>query len=271
MTTRNSKNNDTPMDIKERLIYFIKYLRVSQRAFQAIIGVSSCYINNIVNNIGTDILSRIELLFPELNMQWLIYGSGEMLTKSIGKRPTGNNQGRVYDVIKWSTLTIEEFCRVTGIKVKRIEGTRVTNEGSLLFRAILQQAVDFSTEEVDEWIYQPILETYPQVSKEWLINSTGYMLNGVDESPVIYRVGTLDKKTGKFSLDFDESEQIDNYFSEDAIVGTFNSVKFLLNTTDPNVINTLDTAQNRIIQEFRKQGHKIKQLEKKISELEASK
>lgn len=67
------------MDIKERFKKFIAYKRLSQRRFQASIGVSSSYINGITDGIGAEVLRKISIEYPELNTDWLLTGNGEML------------------------------------------------------------------------------------------------------------------------------------------------------------------------------------------------
>lgn len=70
------------MDIKDRFLKFIAYKRLTQRRFQASIGVSSSYIRNITSGIGADVLSRISKNYPELNTDWLLSGEGEMIHRS---------------------------------------------------------------------------------------------------------------------------------------------------------------------------------------------
>jgi hypothetical protein len=73
------------MNIKDRFLEFIAYKRLTQRRFQASIGVSSSYIRNISSGIGADVLSRISKNYPELNTDWLLTGEGEMLNPSSDK------------------------------------------------------------------------------------------------------------------------------------------------------------------------------------------
>ncbi|MGK4223113.1 hypothetical protein [Parabacteroides distasonis] len=72
------------MGIKDRFIQYIEYKRLSKRAFQASIGVSNSYIQNISNSIGADVLNRIAKTYPDLNTEWLLKGdeAGTMLNKS---------------------------------------------------------------------------------------------------------------------------------------------------------------------------------------------
>lgn len=65
--------------VKERLIEYLKYKRVSKSEFGRRIGVSSSYVDSIRKSIDKDKLLSIAESFPDLNQYWLLYGMGEML------------------------------------------------------------------------------------------------------------------------------------------------------------------------------------------------
>lgn len=65
--------------VKERLILYIKYNRISVRKFESIIGVSYGYVNNIRVSIQPDKIKSIASFFPDLNTGWLLTGEGNML------------------------------------------------------------------------------------------------------------------------------------------------------------------------------------------------
>lgn len=65
--------------VKERLIAFISYLGMSKNAFENACGLSTRYVSNISASVSPDKLKRISLKFPELNVEWLLTGQGEML------------------------------------------------------------------------------------------------------------------------------------------------------------------------------------------------
>lgn len=67
------------MGIKERLILFVKFNKLSNSSFERLIGMSNGYIANIKKNIKTDYLERILKEFPNINKDWLLYGTGNML------------------------------------------------------------------------------------------------------------------------------------------------------------------------------------------------
>lgn len=65
--------------IKQRLVHFIKIMRLTQKAFEDRCGMSNGYVANIRKGIGNDKLLNIVQQFPQLNREWLLYGEGEML------------------------------------------------------------------------------------------------------------------------------------------------------------------------------------------------
>lgn len=67
------------MTVKQRLIEFIKYKKLSQNRFEKLIGLSNGYVNNISRSVGASKLQSIIGIFPELNPEWLLTGEGEML------------------------------------------------------------------------------------------------------------------------------------------------------------------------------------------------
>ena len=70
------------MDTKERLKQFLEYLKIGQNAFGEKCGFSGSLINNSKGSIGSEILNKISIVYPELNLVWLITGNGEMKNKS---------------------------------------------------------------------------------------------------------------------------------------------------------------------------------------------
>ena len=69
------------MNVQDRLLAFLKYKRLSKLAFSKSIGRSTAYVTNIVESIGAQSRLRIKEVYPELNMDWLLRGEGEMINK----------------------------------------------------------------------------------------------------------------------------------------------------------------------------------------------
>lgn len=67
------------MNVKERLLKFLEYKKMTQLEFTQRIGVASSYIGAMRKSISDDKIMRIRKEFPELSTSWLLYGEGEML------------------------------------------------------------------------------------------------------------------------------------------------------------------------------------------------
>lgn len=76
--------------VKERLISFLRYKRITQRAFVTMLGLSGAYINSIRKSISPDVMLGIAKHFPELNRDWLLYGEGEMLKNESSSQTLSN-------------------------------------------------------------------------------------------------------------------------------------------------------------------------------------
>lgn len=70
------------MTVRERLKFYLKENNISQHAFADSINVSSGYVNAIRKSIQPDKLSIIKEKYPDLNIDWLLTGDGEMNTYS---------------------------------------------------------------------------------------------------------------------------------------------------------------------------------------------
>lgn len=92
------------MGIKERLVTFLEHLKIGQKKFEVAAGLSNGFVNNIGNGISTISTNKIRSAYPELNIDWLLTGEGDMFnTVSIVKEPHEpygkvNNGIPVYDI-----------------------------------------------------------------------------------------------------------------------------------------------------------------------------
>lgn len=65
--------------VKQRIISFMKYLGIGQKKFETTVGLSNGYINSLRKSPTAEKIQMIIGAYPELNMQWLLTGEGEML------------------------------------------------------------------------------------------------------------------------------------------------------------------------------------------------
>lgn len=65
--------------VRDRLKELLKIKHMTQIQFTTAIGVCSTYVAALRGGISNNKMQRIMELFPDLNRDWLIYGTGEML------------------------------------------------------------------------------------------------------------------------------------------------------------------------------------------------
>ena len=73
--------------VRQRLESFLELKKISKSEFGRLIGVSSAYITSMRKSIQPDKVKSIALNFPELNINWLLTGNGEMLKENIAVTP----------------------------------------------------------------------------------------------------------------------------------------------------------------------------------------
>lgn len=84
----NTENNFT---INERLIYFVDFLGVKRYKFSKETGISESVLLNIYkgkNKPSVDLLNKIVVRYPVLNINWILTGKGSMLNDDSGLKNT---------------------------------------------------------------------------------------------------------------------------------------------------------------------------------------
>lgn len=72
------------MKIVDRIKLFIEYKNISLRRFDESIEMSKGYMSRQIKtnaSVGSDVLVKIIDTYPELNLNWLLKGTGEMIIK----------------------------------------------------------------------------------------------------------------------------------------------------------------------------------------------
>ena len=66
--------------LKERLLYFIEYKGLPVQMFEKIVGLSNAAVSKMGDNTRRSTIDKISKSFPELDVNWLLTGQGEMLS-----------------------------------------------------------------------------------------------------------------------------------------------------------------------------------------------
>ncbi len=83
------------MTTKDRVKAYCKAIGMPVKIFEQTIGVSNGYVNSISKGLGSDKLIPIIEKFPNLSIEWLLTGRGEMLKS---KCPPCNTPGEISSV-----------------------------------------------------------------------------------------------------------------------------------------------------------------------------
>ena len=81
--------------VKERLEFFLKSEKISNSEFGRRIGACASYVASIRKSISPDKIEGIAENWPDLNIEWLLTGEGEMLKIQSTKAPTEQNNNNV--------------------------------------------------------------------------------------------------------------------------------------------------------------------------------
>jgi phage repressor protein C with HTH and peptisase S24 domain len=113
----------------ERLSRFISYLGLKPTSFEAEMGFSNGSISKLLNErraLGTDRLETIVAKYPELNVDWLITGKGEMLTVSGSPISIAREPESFYDGGLSTSIPIADIKAAAGSGYMNTEALRAS-------------------------------------------------------------------------------------------------------------------------------------------------
>ena len=113
----NNKSMETT--VKERLMKYLYKKDIKSNYFCSKIGVSAAFISSMRKSIQPDKLYSIAVNFPDLNIEWLLTGQGNMLRKSYEN--VNKEDMELLSVVKKFQDQIEKKDEEISILKKRIE------------------------------------------------------------------------------------------------------------------------------------------------------
>lgn len=81
---------DAEKCIKDRIMQWIDYNNLSVAAFERKCGLSTGYVANMKPNVNSKKLNDIAIAFPDLNMDWLKSGKGDMVKTGVSMIQNGD-------------------------------------------------------------------------------------------------------------------------------------------------------------------------------------
>lgn len=83
------------MDTKKRIIEFIKFKKLKTSEFEKLCSLSNGYISSMRKGFGKDKLNNVLNKFPELDRDWLLYGTGSMLKNESHDNHKSTNDSQI--------------------------------------------------------------------------------------------------------------------------------------------------------------------------------
>lgn len=84
------------MSVQERLELYIKSKGLGNYQFEMKVGLSQGYVKGVRNCLHPEKIKRIASVFPDLNIEWMIIGRGEMIVN----KPNRLYENEIYKLLK---------------------------------------------------------------------------------------------------------------------------------------------------------------------------
>lgn len=118
--------------ISDRLKEFAKTQRISIREFERKCGLGNSFVNHIGQSLGVDKLENILQVFPALNKDWILYGSGEMILNEVAedlKADFQSNFNKVCSLIQKKDEQIDRLLDLLEVQKDEVKKDSVKNAG----------------------------------------------------------------------------------------------------------------------------------------------
>lgn len=82
-------------NIKERMFKLLEDKHLTPAEFAQKVGVSRSYAHNVYKTISAEVLLRIKETFPDLSIEWLLIGSGDMYAGAAERKRQADKDAEV--------------------------------------------------------------------------------------------------------------------------------------------------------------------------------
>lgn len=131
------------MTTKDRTLRFITLKGLSVKKFEEMCGLSNGYINSMKSGYGSNKLSQVLSVFPELNRDWLVYGEGEMLKVSPSiTTPTQSEVAVEEKTVSEDALVAELRAQIERLEAKVDNLNQELGEKNALLKLLRQGSVE---------------------------------------------------------------------------------------------------------------------------------
>lgn len=153
------------MGLKERLLSFIEFKTLSVQRFEQEVGLSNASVSKMGDNTRRSTIDRISNKFPDININWLLTGEGEMLnpnSESLNEKAAQSNaiNSRIRQIInEYFNGSITELCSKLNLR-----------------QAIIITTLERNIPPSNEILMAIIEDSSLNISSEWLMTGKGEMI-----------------------------------------------------------------------------------------------
>lgn len=108
------------MTVKDRVKKFCKSKEIRVSDFEKTLNVANGYVNSISKSIGIDKINTILENYPNLSLEWLLTGKGEMLKDN-------NHSDKQKEDIIYTTLPLIPIEAIAGVPAGDFQGVRFSD------------------------------------------------------------------------------------------------------------------------------------------------
>lgn len=137
------------MDIKDRLLLFINYKKISVARFEKVSGLSNGYVKNFKGNFSAPKLEGVLRAFPDLSRTWLLSGDGDMIVNNSACPSTlehsqqANGNGNVVTQTMQSSAALEmALGEISEMRKLVQEQVRINQEQASRLLSVIEKLTD---------------------------------------------------------------------------------------------------------------------------------
>lgn len=129
--------------VKERVEIFLKAKKISKTNFGKAIGASNAFVSSMRKSIGPDKLQSIASAYPDLNIEWLLTGEGQMLKpQSTNSLSVGSVSGNGNNFVAGNNNNIGTPSKEAVSEVEHAEEVEIKETVILMPEIVNQEGID---------------------------------------------------------------------------------------------------------------------------------
>ena len=130
------------MGIKDRLYAFLEAKKIKPSAFERQCGLSNGFLSKVNDNITDGSILLIQKGFPELNINWLKTGFGQMLDEPALEYPNSDEGGNMLAMVRMMQEFIQLGKKNADANLMNAEANKLNAQNLERLITLLEQKLD---------------------------------------------------------------------------------------------------------------------------------